>query len=315
MPSTDNRAAQKILIIKLGYSETLIPDIRQTCSLGDVFRSTVLLHLFKDDHVTWLTDRAAIPLLEGNPYIQRILPFDLLSVLQLEEERFDRVINLEKIPGVCAMVGQIDAWAHSGFRFDKETGTAQAFDRAHDALAVATREDVKELEGTCWAEVLYSMLGKEWHGESYILGHKPKTEVEYDLGFNMHVGRLIPLKAWPREHWDELAELVKGEYTVTYQQHLEDLRGYMDWINTCRMLITNDSLGLYLGIALGKKVLGLFGPTPATDQSPHERLRTLTPDLDWDCIPCLKSDCARGDPCMARLTPEKVLAAIREWGV
>jgi heptosyltransferase-2 len=315
MSAAEQGKPQKILIIKLGYSETLIPAVRQACSLGDVFRSTVLLHLFKNDHVTWLTDQAAIPLLEGNPYIQRILPFEPLSVMQIEEERFDRMINLEKIPGVCAMVGRIDAWAHYGFRFDKETGEAQAFERAHDALAMATREDFKKLQGKCWAEMLYSMLGKAWTGESYVLGYKPTTQVQHDLGFNIHVGELLPLKAWPSSHWDELAELVEGEYTFSYQQHLEDLHGYMDWINSCRMLITNDSLGLYLGIALGKKVLGLFGPTPASDQSPHENLRIITPQLDLDCMPCLESTCARGDPCMKHLSPSEVFAAIREWGL
>ena len=120
----------KVLIIKLGYSETLIPRVRPTCSLGDVFRTTPVLHLFKNDHVTWLTDEAAIPLLEGNPYIDRILPFDLMSVLQLEGERLDKVINLEKVPGVCALVDRIDAWSHYGFRFDQETGMAEAYEQA-----------------------------------------------------------------------------------------------------------------------------------------------------------------------------------------
>ena len=59
-------------------------------------------------------------------------------------------------------------------------------------------------------------------------------------------------------------------------QHLDDLHGYMDWINTCRVLITNDSLGLYLGIALGKKVIALFGPTPSdTWKPPSEQVRVL----------------------------------------
>ncbi|MGQ9661564.1 MAG: glycosyltransferase family 9 protein [Kiritimatiellia bacterium] len=303
----------KILIIKLGYSETLVPYVRQTCSLGDVFRTTAILHLFKDDHVTWLTDQTAIPLLEGNPDIARILPFNLLSVLLLERERFDKVINLEKVPGICALAGRIHAWAHFGFRWEEETGEAEAYDRAYEALAVATKDDVKKLNNRSWTELLFEMLGAKWNGESYILGYRPNSVPQYDLGFNFHVGELLPVKAWPIEHWQTLAQMVAGKYSVTWQQGLDDLRAYCDWINTCRILITNDSLGLFLGIALGKKVLGLFGPTAASEHPPHPNLRTLTPPLQRDCMPCCQPTCALNDLCMQYITPEMVLQAIEEW--
>ncbi|MBE9531845.1 MAG: glycosyltransferase family 9 protein, partial [Proteobacteria bacterium] len=64
-------AADKVLIIKLGYSETLVDEISRTTSLGDVLRSTVLLDHFKDSHITWLVDEQAIALLKGNPLIDR----------------------------------------------------------------------------------------------------------------------------------------------------------------------------------------------------------------------------------------------------
>ncbi len=305
----------KILIIKLGYSETLIPEIGQTCSLGDVLRTTVVLHLFKDDHVTWLTDKAALPLLEGNPYIDRLLTFDLLSTLQLESERFDKVINLEKVPGICALVNKINAWSHYGFRFDEEKGAAEAYERAHEVLNIASREDLKKLNDRPWAEMLYSILGAKWDGQSYMLGYKPTSKAQYDLGFNVHVGKLLPVKAWPMEYWTELEKLVEGKYTFTYQQHLNDLKGYMEWINSCRMLITNDSLAIYLGIALGKKVLGMFGPTPVTEQSPHKNLRMLQPNLELDCIPCFKAECALDDCCMKYISAQMVLDAIGDWGI
>lgn len=305
----------KILIIKLGYSETLLGKAQRACSLGDVFRTTAVLHLFKHDHVTWLTDEAAMPLLEGNPYIARILTFDLMNVLQLEMEHFDKVINLEKVPGLCALASRISAWSHYGFRLDHETGEPEAYERAYEALEIATREDVKKLNNRPWVEVLYRMLGAEWRGESYVLGYQPVSEVAYDIGFNKQVGALLPVKAWPARHWEELERLLQGRYRVTHQQHLDNLKGYMEWINSCRMLITNDSLGLYLGIALGKKVLGLFGPTSAAEQSPHERLRLLTPAEERPCMPCCRDTCQHEDPCIQYITPQRVYEEIEAWGV
>ena len=311
----ESRQQYKVLIVKLGYSETLVPKIRRTCSLGDVFRSTSVLHLFKNDHVTWLTDEAAIPLLKGNPHIHRLMAFDLLNVLQLQGERFDKVINLEKVPGICAMVNKISAWSHYGFRFDEMTGTANAYDRAHDALAVATKEDAKRLNNQCWAEVLYSMLGAEWHGEPYILGYKPKSQVQFDLGFNTRVGALVPVKAWPESHWRELEQLVKGKYSYSYQQDTGNLEVYMDWVNSCRMLITNDSLGMFLGVAMGRKVLAMFGATPAGEVSPNPNLRKLEAAVQRYCMPCCKATCEMNDPCIRYISPQRVFEAIEEWGV
>lgn len=305
----------KILIIKLGYSETLISEIGTNCSLGDVLRTTPILHLYKDAHVTWLTDITAVPLLENNPHIDRIMTFDLLSVLQLEGERFDKVINFEKVPGICALASKISAWSHFGFRFDQETGRAEAYELAFEALAVATRENIKKLNNKPWVELVFEMLGAKWQGESFILGYTPKTAPEFDLGFNTHVGHLLPLKAWRMERWDELAALAQDRYTFTYQQSLDNLYGYMDWINRCRLLITSDTLGLYLGIALGKKVLALMGPTSGREQSPHPNLRLIYPDTDRDCLPCFQKTCDYDVPCMDYISPARVLAAIDEWGI
>ena len=87
----------KILIIKTGYSETLDQNISFKSSLGDVLRTTVILHLLKDNHVTWLVDKHAFKLLYRNPYIDKILIYDKTTALQLQTEKFDTVINFEKV--------------------------------------------------------------------------------------------------------------------------------------------------------------------------------------------------------------------------
>ena len=116
------------------------------------------------------------------------------------------------------------------------------------------------------------------------------------------------------EHWEQLEQLVKGRFSYTHQQHLDDLTGYMDWVNSCKMLITNDSLGLYLGATMNKKVLGLFGPTPPSDQSPSENLRVLVSPTAPKSVFGLSEDGAT-DSCMRDLLPQAVFDAIVDWGV
>jgi heptosyltransferase-2 len=301
----------KVLIIKLGYSETLVGEISRKTSLGDVLRSTVLLNLFKDANVTWLVDEKAIALLKGNPRIDRIIPYDLTTVLQLKAERFDTVINLEKVAGICAFADSLSAWRRYGFRFDPETGTAKAYDGAQRVLEICLNQKDKLANTRCWEEVLFDMLGSRWQGEVPVMGYKPASKVSFDIGLNHNVGEKWPVKAWPREYWDELVALIGKRYTVSWQQGLDSIEEYIEWINSCRLIVTNDSLGLHIAHALGKKIVALFGPTIASEVYVKDGVK-LTADAGLDCVPCLSTVCARPRSCMYEISPGRVFNAVEE---
>src|SRR6266851_1152377 len=93
---TDNR--KRVLIIKTGYGETLDPDDSDVVSLGDILRTTVILHLFPADRyeVTWLVDRRGTALLKNNPFIHRLLVVNPFTPNLLLSDWFDIVINFEK---------------------------------------------------------------------------------------------------------------------------------------------------------------------------------------------------------------------------
>ena len=310
---------QKVLIIKLGYSEILDreSDSRKV-SLGDVLRTTPILHAYKNDDVTWLTDKDAFPLLDGNPYIKRILPYDLTTVLQLESEEFDTVVNLEKIPGICAFADKIKAWKKHGFRFDTRTGKAEAYDRAFDVLAVSSDPVLKKENQKTVQELMFELIGGKWNGEEYVLGYKPKSEEKFDIGFNTKIGQKWPTKAWSVKSWDELEKLLSDKgYTITRQEQnkeaLENLYSYMDWINSCGMLVSNDSLGMHLAIALKKKVVGLFGPTPYLEVNFYGRGKAVVPKIAPDCMPCFNPKCSKDHgACIDFITPKMVLDEIQK---
>lgn len=300
----------KVLIIKLGYSETIDPGIGKVTSLGDVLRTTVILSPFVNDHVTWLVDEHAYPLLEGNPYIARILPYDLTSVLQLQRERFDTVINLEKVPGICALADSISAWRRYGFRFDEMQGTAEAYDGCEKVFGLCRDSEFKRSYQGCWQESLLQIVGAPWEGQEYILGYAPKSSEEFDVGLNWAVGSKWPNKAWPAEKWGQLKELMEGRYTYSTQQGMDDLRDYMEWINSCRLLVTNDSLGLHIAIALRKKVVVLYGPTNPNEIYFYDRGTVLYPTAGYECIPCLEPRCSQTVPCMEMIEAPAVMAAV-----
>ena len=299
----------KVLIIKTGYSETLDGNISETVSYGDVLRTTAILHIFKNDKVTWLTDYKAIPLLEGNEYIDRIIPINSINMFQVECEHFDVIVNLEKVPGLCALAEKVTAWKRFGFRFDFMNGKALAYERSDEALALAGNMDLKKVSKKSWVENLYDMMGATWKGEEYILGYKPDRKVKYDVGFNNNVGSKWPNKKWSK--WDDLAARLNSDYSVSYQQSIDDIRKYIDWIASCRLIVSCDSLGAHIALALGKKLVCLFGPTLASELHSSPKLIKLVPESKNSCTPCLKPRCNKRKPCMDLISARQVEKAVR----
>jgi len=302
---------EKVLIIKLGYSETLVGEISRKTSLGDVLRSTVLLPLYKDASVTWLVDEKALSLLKGNPYIERIMPYDLTTVLQLKAEKFDTIINLEKVGGICALSDSLAGWRRYGFRFDPESGTAKAYDGSHHVLEMCMNQNDKLANTKYWEDFLFEMVGKKWNGEIPVIGYKPVSKEVYDIGFNHNVGEKWPIKAWPAEYWKDLEGLISGKYSVSWQQGLKSIEEYIEWINSCRLLVTNDSLGLHIAHALNKKVVALFGPTLSNEVYIKNGVKLL-PEGKYDCLPCLDTVCVKDKPCLYDIKPTTVLSAIEK---
>lgn len=306
----------KVLIIKLGYSETLDPEIGKVPSLGDVLRTTpILLALrekYDDAHITWLVSEQSVPLLYGNPFIDRILVWDEFIPFQLMREKFDVLINLEKIPGVAALADMIDAWTRYGFRFESINGNYHAYEKGINFIHYIENKKANK-KNDCWQKILIEMLGVEWRGQEYILGYKPSTEEAYDIGFNFEVGSKWPVKAFPMEKWRVLEqELLDLGFSISWQDGKDNLYRYMDWLNSCRLIVSNDSLGLHLAFALKKKVVGLFGPTGPEEVFFYGDSRYIASRVDCPVKPCYSSRCINGIECMGAIKVEQVVRAVVE---
>ncbi|MFN0056919.1 MAG: glycosyltransferase family 9 protein [Planctomycetota bacterium] len=300
---------KKTLIIKLGYSETLDAEISRVSSLGDVLRTTVILHHFRDTQVTWLVDEKAYALLDGNPLIHRILIYDLTSVLQLQRERYDTVINFEKVPGLCALADSISAWQRFGFRFDAESGEARAYDGCERAFTLCRSPAEKRAHREPWQKILLESIGGKWRAQPYILGYQPKSRVTQDVGLNHAVGGKWPTKAWPEEYWRQLAGMLEVRASVSWQQGFDNLYEYIDWVHSCRTIVTCDSLGLHIALALKKNVVVLYGPTNSNETYLYDRGVGLYP-MGYSCVPCFAPVCTQTTHCLRTILPDQVFQAV-----
>ena len=310
----------KILIIKLGYSETLDPEIGKIVSLGDVVRCTVILESlkakFSDSKITWLVAPEAFPLVVDNPYIDRILVWDEFVPFALMREQFDVVVNLEKIHGICALADMIQARERVGFCFDVISGNYSAYAQSIRATKYIQDKVKGKKVHEIWQKVLVEMVGCEWNGQEYSLGYKPQPKEIYDVGFNCYVGSKWPTKAMAKYKWEELADRLENRgISYSWQRGMDNLYEYMDWIAGCKVLVTSDSLGVHLALAMRKRVIVLFGASSGEEIYCYGRGEMIYPSFGdklsmYECVPCYSPVCKKGKHCMDFINLDDVVESI-----
>ena len=301
---------RKILIVKTGFSEFLDRGISTTVSLGDVLICTSILHLYKNDHVTWVTDWQARQLLRGNPYIQQLLIFGSDVLKDISTKSFDVLINLEKDIGICTFVNQIQAKKKYGFYFNDKTHSITTRKRSTEYLLVG-QENHKNIQKNA-LEILYETVDEQWQGQGLLLSVRPSKKIKYDIGFNHAVGSKWPTKAWPMAHWKTLENLVINKFSVSWQQGHKNLGKYIEWINNCQLIVTSDSLGQAIGQALGKKVITLYGPTNYLRMQGVPNVEVVPSTLKCNYLPCYMPVCKFDKFCMDYISPEKVANLCKE---
>lgn len=94
---------------------------------------------------------------------------------------------------------------------------------------------------------------------------------------------------------------------------LKNIYKYIDWLNSCKLIVSNDSLGLHLGLALKKKVVGLFGPTSEKEVYFYKRGEAIVPEKDLKCRSCFEANCLKYDnSCIDLISPEQVYDSIKQ---
>lgn len=81
-----------------------------------------------------------------------------------------------------------------------------------------------------------------------------------------------PVKDWPLERWDQLAERLGAEFAIgrDRQPLFDDLYQLACWLATAKVYVGNDSGITHLAAAVGTPVVALFGPTDPAIWAPRE---------------------------------------------
>jgi heptosyltransferase II len=245
-----------VLIIKIG-------------ALGDVLRTTPLLRVL-EGNITWITAARAVPLLEGNPYIDRIHCIEN-GTEALLGNKYDLVINLEDEPPAAVLASSFETativGAYMGQYGVTYTSSASAwFDMSLiSRFGKAKADELKMSNQKTYQEFMFAMIGRPFRGEEYILNSPKQNLQESNLvGLEARAGDVWPMKRWNK--FEELAkQLEDAGFKIKIFQQRERLQDYIDDISECEYIVCGDTLAMHIGLALHKKVAAIF-----TCTAPHE---------------------------------------------
>lgn len=258
----------RILIIKLG-------------ALGDVVRTTPLVEALKriypGNKVFWLTQSPEIL----PDTVDQKLPFDLQSILYLEQINFDLLINLDKDLEACALASRLQAEKKHGFVLSG--GVPAPVDQlAEQKFLTGLFDDLGRANTKSYPEEIFEIIGQTFKGEKYAIADYASDE-QWSLpnggplvGLNTGCGRRWLTRLWPEEYWVQLAiQLQEQGYRVLLLGGPDEeqanrriqaasgalylgtfpLERFISLLNQCDLVVTLVTMALHLAIALNKRIV------------------------------------------------------------
>jgi ADP-heptose:LPS heptosyltransferase len=320
---------------------------------GDVLRTTALLpalkRKFPRSFIAWLVDGESKDLLQNNPYIDRLLAFDLEDILPLLIEQFDVLISLDKEPGPAALAARVRAHQKLGFGLN-DLGNLLIFNRASEyAYRLGVDNELKfRRNAKTYQEIIHEIAEVPYARDEYVfcLPDRAKGKAERffkrhrisgrrpSVGLNTGAGTKFETKQWPREHFQKLISLLTGKLGANvfllggprerqlnlslernsparvYNTGADNpLLEFAGYISKMNLVVCSDTLGMHLAVALKKRVVALFGPTCPQEIDLYGRGTKLFTGAS--CAPCYLQTCPDGK-CMREITPENVFREIQK---
>ncbi len=330
---------KRVLIIKL---DAMGDVLRTTCVVEPILRQ------FPDASITWITASASTAMLRGIPGISEILPhhgalpllmttdFDLAlgldpslesaRLLMLARAHEKRGFGLDRHGSVTALNEGAREWYEMGL-FDS---VKKANIRTYQSLIQQAAELPEPI-----GRILFSITEADSTGLRSSLDDW-KLEAAYPiLGLNTGSGGRWPNKRWPTKHWRTLMEhflvkhangkvlLLGGPEEIEEQAELASgwphtrviptgcdhpIREFAAVVDLCDAVVTGDTLGLHLSLALKKRVVALFGPTSASEIEMYDLGTRVDPTEPCKCF--YRKSCTQTISCLEGIPPVQVVEVL-----
>ena len=301
----------------------------------------------EDAYLTWVTHPEAVELVANQPLVDEVLPLGPETTLGLTGRRFDAVYVLDKEPAATGLCLAVEAQKRWGFIHDERGALVPANPEVEYYWRLGLDDEEKFRRNTrSYQELLAEALGLDYRGERYVLrpseddrraaaeildlgaglkGLKPGAPL---VGLNIGAGGVFANKNWPPARYGELIAsrpdwtfvILGGPAEVAAMEELgrlpnalasgseNPLLAFAALVERCAVVVTGDTLGLHVALAVGRPVVVLFGPTSPREIELYGLGEKLVTDLD--CAPCYRRACEVRPTCVEAIGNVAVLAAV-----
>jgi len=309
---------------------------------------------YPSSHITWVTEKPMHLLLADHPRIDRVLTTSNEDQLALRALEFDMAFVIDKSLTASGLLRLTKADLVYGFQADPATGAILPATAAAEELWQLGLSDHQKFfvnqkpETQLLVEALE--LGPH-HRDEYDLPlayrdrevtqrRQVNWRMQSDqplIGFNTGCGPLMPAKKWTVEFHrlvlkhllglgyvnlvllggpedEERNRAIAQDLPVIQSPTRNGVRDGMQSIAACDIVVTGDSFGMHLAIAMRKFVIAWFGPSCAHEIDLFERgvaLKAAVP-----CSPCWKRHCAKTQMCYDQVSVIEIELALekgRDW--
>ncbi len=305
-------------------------------AMGDLLHTlpaaASLKHSFPERPLTWAVEAVWAPLLEGNPFIDRIVAIDrkrpgtwLNTRRALCEQRYSMAIDFQGLlkSAFVASLGRPDRIAGFHRHQVRERAASLFYSLAVQSQSVHAVDRNLDLAAAAGASRLLRQFPL------------PAGEPEGDLPEAFILASPFAgwaSKQWPLEYYAALAQVselplvLNGPPSVkaaldsiaNVTVHISSLAGLIDATRRATAVVGVDSGPMHLAAALGKPGVAIFGPTDDLRNGPYggtlKVLRSPGSTPRYQPGPKQSGAYVRGgeiDPAMRAITPEEVSRSLK----
>ncbi|HED37299.1 MAG TPA: lipopolysaccharide heptosyltransferase family protein [Ignavibacteria bacterium] len=333
----------KILIINLDA----MGDVLMTTA-----QLPLLKKKFPESTIYWITLPIASPLLFNNPLIDKVFNYNAESISILQNIKFDYVLNVDKSLRSCAILNSTKAENKLGFGLNEDGKIIPVNKGAYYNYNLGMDDKLKfKINEKTGQEYLAETFELDFAKHDYVFEFTDKEKEFIDnykqeigispndliVGFNTGCSNLYPNKKMTIEQHQYLIEklLEKKKYKVLLFGGPEDTERNKqiyskfkgEIINTptnlgvrkgacfedlADVIITGDSFGMHLGIALKKYIIVWFGVSCRTEIELYNRGVKLF-DENLECSPCWKQECPYNLECIKNIDLNRMLEEVNKY--
>jgi heptosyltransferase-1 len=298
-------------------------------SLGDVVHAlpavASLKHSFPGSHLAWVIKPRWAPLLDQNPYVDEVIPFERTrkGIVELRRrlraERFDLVVDLQ---------GLIQsALVAASAKGEKIVGMARG--QARESLASLLYSTGVKTQAAHRVDQYLEIAAGAGANNLLRTFPLPKGLAEGELPEQFVLA--CPLagwkwKQWPIEHYARLADCIRATWKIPLvlngppeaaemfrqidgaQAHVSGLAGLIDATRRAMAVVGVDSGPLHLAAALGKPGVAIYGPTNPASHGPYGGTIQVLRQAD---APTSYKRRDEENPAMRAITPQQVMDRLR----